>query len=68
MNLPGERDRLADMRDSADPCHRSLDPEPEAGVHERPVLPQVEVPAVRGWIEALAQDPREQPVVVVLAL
>ena len=52
----------------ADPGHGPLDAEPEAGVHEGAVLPEVEVPAVRLGIEPLLLDPREQPVVVVLAL
>ena len=47
---------------------RSLKSEPEAGVHERAVLPEIQVPAVGLRIEALPVDSREQLVVVVLAL
>ena len=68
MDLPRKRDRLPDVGDSADPGDRPLEPEPEAGVHEGAVLPEVEVPAVRLGIEPLLLDPGEQPVVVVLPL
>src|SRR5204862_2449440 len=63
-----KRDRLADVRDAADPRHRALDAEPEAGVHERAVLAQVEIPAVGVLRQLLRTDPREQLVVVVFAL
>src|SRR5207248_5222853 len=64
----GKRDRLADVRDAADPRHRALDAQSEAGVHERAVLAQVEIPAVGVLRQLFRADPREQLVVVVLAL
>ena len=68
MDLPRKRDRFANVRNAADPRHRALEAEPEARVHEAAVLPQVEVPAVGLGIEPLRVDPRQQLVVVVLAL
>src|ERR1051325_6509345 len=52
----GECDRLADVRDTADPRDRALQPESEARVHEGAVLAEVEVPAVRLLGELLLAD------------
>ena len=68
MYLARECDRFPDMRDAADPRDRALDPQPEARVDERAVLPEVEVPLVRLGVEPLGQNPAEQPVVVVFPL
>src|SRR2546425_12489640 len=63
-----ERDRLADVRDAADPRHGALHAEPEPGVYERAVLAEVQVPAVRVFGQLLRADAPEQLVVIVLAL
>src|SRR6266568_3014910 len=68
VQRPWKSDRLADMRDAADPRDRALDAEPESGVHERAVLPQIQIPRVRLFRQLLGTNAREQLVVVVLAL
>src|SRR5690606_40478632 len=57
---PRERDHLPDVRPAGDPGDRALDAEPEAGVWEGPVLPEVEVPAVAVLGQALLADALEQ--------
>ena len=54
--------------EAADPRDRALEAEAEARVHERAVLAQVEVPAVRVDRQTLLLDARDELVVVVLAL
>ena len=44
IHHPRKRDHLANVRSPADPRDRPLQAQAEAGVHERAVLPQVEVP------------------------
>src|SRR5690606_23624874 len=56
---PRERDHLPDVRPAGDPGDRALDAEPEAGVWEGPVLPEVEVPAVAVLGQALLADALE---------
>ena len=56
VDLAGERDRLADVRDAADPRHGPLDAQPESGMDERAVLPEIEVPAIRLRVEPLLVD------------
>src|SRR5256885_1380872 len=68
VQRPRKCDRLANVWDAADPRDRTLDAEPEARVHERPVLPEIQVPAVRLLGQLVLADAREQLVVVVLAL
>src|SRR5690606_2559780 len=61
-----ERDALADVRRAADPRNGALEAESEARVHERAVLAQVEIPAVRVERQVLFLDAVQQLVVVVL--
>src|SRR5256885_15991383 len=68
VQRPRKRDRLANVWDAADPRDGALEAEPEARVNERPILPEIQVPAVRVLGQPLLADAREQPVVVVLAL
>src|SRR2546423_1084843 len=68
VQRPRKCDRLANVWDAADPRDRTLDAEPETRVHERPVLPEIQVPAVRLLGQLVLADAREQLVVVVLAL
>src|SRR5262245_15008001 len=68
MDLPRECDRLPDVRDPADPGDGPLQAQPEAGMDEAAVLPEVQIPLVGGGVESLLPDPRNQLVVVVLAL
>src|SRR6266487_2168425 len=65
---PWKCDRLPNMRDAADPRDRPLDAESEARMHERAVLPQVEIPGVRLLGQLLGANARQQLVVIVLAL
>jgi len=58
----------SDVRDPTDPRHRAFDAEPEARMHERPVLAKIQVPAVCVERQPLGLDPRGQLIVVVLAL
>ena len=66
MYLPREGNSLPDVGNCADPRHCPLDAQPEAGMHEGPVLPEIEIPAV-GWDRVLLPDP-PMPLVIVLAL
>src|SRR5437867_5544686 len=68
VQRPRKRDRLANVWDAANPRDRALDAQPEARVDERPVLPEIQVPAVRLLGQLVRADARQQPVVVVLAL
>src|SRR5213593_3972260 len=68
MYLPREGNSLPDVGNSADPRDCPLDTQPEAGMHEGPVLPEIEIPTVGLGIESLLPDPREQLLVIVLAL
>ena len=56
------------MRRSAEPRHGALETESESTVHERAVLPQIEIPAICVNFESFFLNSREQLVVVVLAL
>src|SRR4051812_6842867 len=63
-----ERDRFADVMDSADPADGALQAESESGVYEGAVFPEIEVPVVRLDGESFFLDARQQLVVIVLAL
>src|SRR5690349_1367293 len=63
-----ESARFANVRRSADPRDRPLEPQSKTGVHERPVLPEVEIPPIRIERQAFLLDPVKQLVVVILAL
>ena len=65
VDLARVGDRLAQVRDAADPGDAALDPHAEAGVRDGAVLADVEVPLERLDREAVLADPREQQVVVV---
>src|SRR5207247_11100484 len=41
-----KRDCFPDVRDATDPRHRALHAEPEPRMDERPVFPEIEIPAV----------------------
>src|ERR1700688_56382 len=60
VERPRKRDRLPNVRDPADPRHCALDPEAEARVDKRPVLSEVQVPAVRLDRQAFLFDAAEQ--------
>src|ERR1700687_419593 len=60
--------RFPDVMDSRYPRNRPLQPEPEAGMYERPVLSEIEVPVVRLNGKILPLDASQQLVVIVLAL
>jgi hypothetical protein len=47
------------MMDAANPPDCPLEAEPEPGMHERSVFPQVEVPAVGFDGQTFVLDPRE---------
>src|SRR5256884_260200 len=68
VQRPRKCDRLANVRDATDPRDRALHAQPKARVDERPVLAEIQVPAVRLLGKLLLADAREQPVVIVLAL
>src|SRR5437667_314059 len=68
VQRPRKCDRLANVRDATDPRDRALHAQPKARVDERPVLAEIQVPAVRLLGKLLLADAREQPAVVVLAL
>src|SRR5947208_6366034 len=63
-----ERDRFPDVRNAANPRDRALDPEPKPRVHERSVLPQIEIPRIRFLRQSLGANALQQFVVIVLAL
>src|SRR5687767_10965508 len=68
MHHAREGNRLTQMRQPADPRHGSLQSEAKAGVYERAVLPEIEVPRVGLDRQSFLLNPMQQPVVVVLAL
>src|ERR1041384_5945978 len=68
VDLARKRDRLPDMGNPADPRHRPLHSEPETGMHERSILPEIEIPPVGRRVQALRLDPRQQAVVIVFPL
>src|SRR5882672_5226330 len=60
--------RLANVVDSANPTHGSLEAEAETSVNERAVLPQIQIPVVSLDRQAFFLYPAEELVVIVLAL
>src|SRR5262245_4616719 len=65
---PREGDALADVLAPADPRDRPLEPQTEAGVRDRAVAPEIEVPGEGLLREVLLPDPRPQELEVVLPL
>src|SRR5687767_8039986 len=68
VHCPGERDGFPDVVYPADPTHGSLEPQTKARVHERSVLPEIQIPAVGRHGQSFLVDAREELVVVVLPL
>src|SRR5690349_12277983 len=68
LHHPRKGNDLADVRQTADPRDRALEAEPEAGVHERSVAAEVQIPVVGVEREPLFLYAPNELLVVVLAL
>src|SRR6266478_6596165 len=68
LHHPRERNRFTHMMKPADPVDRALDAHPEAGVRDRPVAPQIEVPLERLQRQIVLLDLALERFVIVLAL
>src|SRR5690349_5523497 len=68
VQRPREGDRLANVRDAANPGHGPLDAQAEARVHERAVLAKIEIPPVGLLGQFLLTDAVQQLVVIVFPL
>src|SRR5205823_5462551 len=68
IQCPRERNRFTDVGDPANPRNRTFYTETEAGVHERPVLTQIQIPRIRLFRQSLGTNARQQLLVIVLAL
>src|SRR5690348_11657624 len=52
-----ERNRLAHMLESADPCHGALDADAEAAVRDRSISPQVQIPRILIFRQPVLLEP-----------
>ena len=68
VHHPGKQRSFPDVLQPADPRYGALEPEPESGVRERPVLPQLQVPVLGVERQPLVLDARDQLVVIIFAL
>ena len=68
MHHSRERARLTDVLKPANPRDRSLEAKSKARVHERPVLPKIQIPTVRVDRQLLLVNSMKEFVLVVFAL
>src|SRR5687768_11841836 len=68
IHHPRERNAFSDVLPPRNPRNRPFKSQPKSRVHERSVLAQLEIPAIRLNWQSMLADRREQFVVVILAL